>query len=83
MTPRDLKKLVKLCRDMGISHYKGEGFEFTLTVDAPEPKKTKAAQATAMSVDNGDASIESDLLSPEQLLWWSAGTNELQEESSS
>ena len=69
MTPKELKKLVKLCRDMGVKSYKGEGFEFTLTDEAPVKTPHKAFINSA-GVQTDD--IESDTLTPEQIMWWSA-----------
>lgn len=69
MDPKALKKLVKTCREMGITHYKGPDFEFTLSHDAPvKTKKSKKGQETeAVGSD-----FETDSLTPEQLLMWSA-----------
>lgn len=75
MNPKELKKLVKLCRDMGVKHYKGDGFEFTLTDEAPVSKKAAAAKLTHEQPEV----IESDMLTPEQLMWWSIGDDPTQE----
>lgn len=66
MDPKNLKKLVKVCRELGILNYKGEGFEFTLSHDAPVKAKPVKAKA-----DTSDTKFESDSLTDEQLLMWS------------
>lgn len=53
---------------MGVKSYKGEGFEFQLTDEAPV-KQTSKSQAHHVQTET----IESDILTPEQLMWWSAG----------
>jgi glutamine synthetase len=67
MTPKELKKLVKMCRDMGITTYKGPDFEFTLG-DLPEKPSRKNAAAPVVS-DNSN--FETDTLTEDQLLMWS------------
>jgi hypothetical protein len=77
MDPKELKKLVKTCRSLGINHYKGEGFEFTLG-DAPEKPK----RITAKSVTNHEQpeEIESDTLTEDQLLMWSVSHSDPSEQ---
>lgn len=66
-TPKELKKLIKMCRELGVKSYKGDGFEFQLSDDIPVKQSKKTAQASAQASE-----FESDEISPEQLLWWSA-----------
>lgn len=68
MTPKELKKLVKVCRDMGVKSYKGDGFEFTLTDDLP----VKSGKKLINNSPTPEYDIESDTLTPEELLFWSA-----------
>lgn len=69
MTPKELEKLVKTCRKMGIKSYKGPDFEFTLTDDAPVKSSKSAILKEKLNVQ-GD--VESDSLTQDQLLMWSA-----------
>lgn len=71
-TAKELKKLAAACRAAGISSFKGEGIEFTLSADAPV-KRPRAAQAPkkAAPVDLGENAVETDEMSPEALLFWS------------
>lgn len=69
MTPKELEKLVKTCRKMGIKSYKGPDFEFTLTDDAPV-KASKSAILKEKSNVQGD--VESDSLTADEMLFWSA-----------
>ncbi len=69
MTPKDLKKLIKTCRDLGVKSYKGPDFEFTLTDSEPVKAKNKSG-----SIQDPVASeFESDTLSEQELLMWSVG----------
>ena len=68
-TAKELKKLAKACREAGIHYFKGEGFEFTLTGIAPEKVTAKSKNTTP--AEQGE--IESDILSQEDLLFWSSG----------
>lgn len=78
MTTKELKKLVKVCRDQGISHYKGPDFEFTLTQDAPI-KQT--AKQRAVETPYKEDPFESDSLTTEQLMFWSGAAEFEQEQS--
>ena len=69
MDPKALKKLVKVCREMGVKSYKGDGFEFTLTDDAPRKATKKSVIPTASTPDED---FETDSLTQEQILMWSA-----------
>lgn len=70
MDAKTLKKLVKTCRELGVLNYKGDGFEFTLSHDAPvkAPKKTAKSKAPITP----DTEFETDTLTEEQLLMWSS-----------
>jgi hypothetical protein len=65
ITPKDLKKLAKACREAGIRKYKCAEFEFELD-DAPP-------QQRAPSSLGGSEEFTSDSPSPEDLMFWSAG----------
>lgn len=67
---RALAKLAKACRRAGIKHFVGYGMEFTLD-EAPQPTRRQSVkQATNTSAD---PAFESDMPSPEELLYWSVG----------
>lgn len=70
LSPKDLKKLAAACRAAGIKSFEGYGIKFTLSDDAPVSnyKRTKGVTPP----DTGKA-FESDTLSEEALLMWSAG----------
>lgn len=70
MTPKDLKKLVKVCRDLGVTHYKGEGFEFTLSDSLPVKETRK--KSTSSKPDTGASDFETDTPSYDEMLFWSA-----------
>jgi hypothetical protein len=67
-TPKELKKLADTCRKAGIKHFKCEGMEFTLADDLPSDSP-KAAKHNHGVTDR----IETDSLSPDELLFWSTG----------
>jgi hypothetical protein len=73
---KQLKKLADACRKAGIKTFKGFGMEFTLTDEAPVSnyKQTKKSDspATKPFYTDVDSKIESDSLSDEALLFWSA-----------
>lgn len=69
-----LKELVKSCRKVGIKTFKCADFEFTLTEDEPTSNYKKKAKATLFSqVPASEYKVESEDLTPEQLLMWSTG----------
>lgn len=70
MTPdaKALKKLAIACRKAGISHFKGEGFEFTLSDE--DPKLAKKRQAATLPAIGG--AFQSDSLTEDQLKFWSS-----------
>ena len=67
-TAKELKKLAKACREAGIHHYKGDGFEFTLTGVTPEKPSRKNAAALP---EADHTKIETDTPSEEELMFWS------------
>lgn len=69
MSPKELKKLAKTCRDLGITHYKGPDFEFSLSDHPPVKPSRKAAQPTEVQGE-----VESDGLSEQELLYWSVSS---------
>lgn len=75
---KEIKKLADACRKAGISHFKCGDFEFTLTVDAPESNYKKKNKNQPNSSESPNSSIETETLTDEQLLYWSAGINEEQ-----
>jgi hypothetical protein len=66
MDPQKLHQLAKACRKAGIKHYKDADVEFTLTDESP--KKQKAAKQD----NTPDTPVETDIPSPEALMFWSA-----------
>lgn len=64
---KELKKLADACRKAGIRQFKGGGIEFTLTDDIPVSPYKQAKRA-----QEPQGEIETDELSPEALLMWSA-----------
>ncbi len=73
MSPKDLKKLAKVCRDSGIRHYKCTDFEFELTDEAPI--KINKKQQTSQPIATNEKLVSEDL-TEEALLFWSSGTTE-------
>lgn len=78
LSPKELKKLVKTCREMGIKHYKGPDFEFTLTDEVPVKSKKGTEVSTLTSATPKNPSehpkIESDeTMTDEALMFWSTG----------
>jgi hypothetical protein len=80
MTKEDLKLIKEIaatCRKAGISYFKNDKFEFTLTGEAPQPQKPRgkaaALKANATSIQDDVESEGFDKLSPEEQVLWSAG----------
>lgn len=70
---KDLEKLLKLCRKQGVTEIKLGTVEFKLK-DLPESKHTSSAQEDeAPPSDNPYANFPQGELSPEQLMYYSAG----------
>lgn len=76
MNPKELKKLIKTCRELGVKSYKGEGFEFTLT-DSEPVKQTKSKSLP--SAQESSEQFESDTLTEDHLLFWSTSDTSEQE----
>jgi hypothetical protein len=72
-TPKELKKLAAACRAAGITHFKGEGIEFTLSERAPEKKSAKKVQPTDFGSPI-DPNFTSDEMTQDQMLFWSSAT---------
>ncbi len=67
-----LKQLAAACRKAGISSYEGYGYKFTLSDSAPTTRKSRSTKSRKASVDLGENTPESDELSAEALMFWSA-----------
>lgn len=84
---KDLKKLADACRKAGISHFKQGDLEFTLTSETPVSTYKKAQKANLLSpetkVDAIDNNFQSDELTEDQLLFWSAPSNDEMSEDTS
>lgn len=74
-SPKELKRLAAACRAAGISSFKGDGVEFTLSDEAPvsKYKKSKAKIKSTNYSREVYQNIETDEPSPEALLFWSSG----------
>lgn len=70
--PKELKKLVKACREAGIKQFKGNGYEFTLTDEAPVKRSNARKNNVITNVEPADSSFESDTLTEDALLMWSS-----------
>lgn len=68
--PKQLKKLVKTCRALGIYSFKCADFEFTLDVNQPAKVDKKAPKQPLPSLPQD---FDSDMPSEEELLFWSSG----------
>lgn len=66
--PKALKKLADTCRKAGIIHFKSPEFEFTLDPDYQLKVDSKKPTVNHGITDQ----VESDSLSPEELMLWSA-----------
>ena len=74
MSPKDLVKLAKACRSVGIKTYKDSDVEFTLTdelVSTRVTKRTQKAEMSAISNNLVEDAFKSDALTDEQLLFYS------------
>ncbi len=70
ISPKELKKLAKACRDAGIKSFKGPNFEFILD-DAPitTPRNSSTKQELPEE-------FQADTLTEEQLLFYSVANME-------
>ncbi len=70
---KSLKKLADLCRKIGITHFKNEMFEFTLSDVKPATSQLhKKANKINNTVSNNLDVITDEALSDEQLLFYSS-----------
>lgn len=77
---KSLKKLAAACRKAGIKSFKSADFEFVLTDDAPAVFKRSGKKLPNIS-ESASINIQSDSLSEEELLFWSSGVSQENEES--
>lgn len=75
-----LKKLADTCRKVGIKTFKGDGFEFTLSDEVPVSSYKRKKEAAKPESDAKD--FESDSISDEALLFWSAVSTDEEAKSS-
>jgi glutamine synthetase len=73
-----LKEIAKTCRKAGISYFKNQEFEFTLTDAEPKAQKPRGRPAAkkAQATSSQSELVEGegfDSLSPEDQLLWSSG----------
>lgn len=91
VNPKDFKKLVAMCRKLGIEHYKCSEFEFTLGSEPTRSSRAKRVKVAAPlnlrsvgvetdEIDETEETIPTDGLSQSELLFWSTGvSNEITE----
>lgn len=65
----ELIKLAKACRRAGIVSFKSPEYEFILTEDAPVTNR--ATKKLFLPIQQSQGEIETDSLSPEDLLFYS------------
>lgn len=71
MTIKELTKLVKACRKLGVNSYKDESVEFTLSSLPDKPiKKSKKVIANQGALE-ANGPVLSDGPSQDELLFWS------------
>lgn len=71
---KELEKLVRLCRKTGIQIIKVDGIELVLTEQPTKQSVKRTISSTAPFGMDADTKIETpDDLSPEELLYYSAG----------
>lgn len=76
MTKEELKQILeaaKVCRKAGIKSFKTATFEFTLTDDAPEPKKPRGKSKRVSEESTTQEILVENELTDEELLLYSAG----------
>lgn len=89
---KDLKKLADTCRKAGISTFKGFGVEFTLGAVPHKARRESKAHLSTFEqevlksqqtpVKAVSEPIKTDTLTEMDLLFWSAGNGQPEEESS-
>lgn len=72
-TSKELLKLAKACRKAGIKHFKCAEYEIVLTDEEPPKTAYKKRKEASKSYEEVAKEFESDSLTDEQLLMWSAG----------
>jgi hypothetical protein len=73
MSPKELKKLAKACREAGIRTFKNSEVEFTLSDDMVLRNVTKRLKKTELTQNSNvmDDAFKSDTLTDEQMLFYS------------
>jgi hypothetical protein len=70
---KQLQKLAKLCRSLGVTHIKNGDFELELSSNQPATRQRRSRKAVPIvEGDALDENFESDSLSPEDLMLWSS-----------
>lgn len=75
MDIKELKKIIELCRKTGVTEFKIDNIEFKLGAEPYKaPQVTKAAQNVTYAPGGitADTRIQTDELTDEQLLYYSA-----------
>lgn len=68
---KHLDKIIALCRKRGVQAIKIDNVEITLG-EAPAPERKHRAKSTQID-SSPQGEIASDMLSPEDLMFWSVG----------
>lgn len=71
---KELKKLADTCRKAGITHFKNEHYEFTLTDEVPVTYYKKNKEAKAAPAPDTNTKFETDSLTEDELLFWSTSS---------
>lgn len=80
---KNLKKLAAACRKAGILNFKynkDESFEFSLDPSYQEPQKQVKASSQPQATTINPNTFETDTLTEEQLMFWSAPNDPESEE---
>lgn len=75
-TAKELTKLAKACRKLGITQFEGEGIKFTLDLSLMPQKASKASSMMPQKASYEQEEVETDgweSLSDEAKIAWSAG----------
>jgi hypothetical protein len=72
MDMKQLKTLIKVLRENGVTSYKTSEIELQLLPE-PEKKSTEVYEQTQVNSDNPYASFPDGQLTPSQLMYYSAG----------
>ncbi len=67
MKPKDLRAIAKVCREMGITHYKQDGVSIEFRIEALPTSTALPEQSKGATPETPDAPTE------ESVLFWSAG----------